>query len=126
MVDVIGLTVMEKTRLEGLLGEPLIAADPLIDIKQAAAVLGLTRVVVRGMLDSGALPHRDAAAGQLATRMMRLADVLAWESSPSRITVEPVAALSSNRKAAVDYRDRAVGVVQNATGDRAEAQRAER
>jgi hypothetical protein len=76
----------ERTRLEGLLREPLVAADPLIDVKQAAAVLGITREAVRALVISGILPRRAPAAGHLSGRELLLSDVLNWEATPTRCT----------------------------------------
>jgi hypothetical protein len=97
----IGLSVGERVRLEDLLGEPLIAPDPLIDIGQAAMVLGLPVVAVRGLLRSGALPRQKRPDGQLSTRLLRLADVLAWVKSPSRITLAEAAAILGEPTTAV-------------------------
>jgi hypothetical protein len=110
-VTMIGLSATEQTRLEGLLGEPLIASDPLIEIKQVGAVLGLTVPVVRGLIDSGALPRQLAAEGELATRTIRLADVLAWEKLPARIAVTEAAEILDVSLAAV-HRLTAVGLLQ--------------
>lgn len=97
----IGLSAVERIRLEGLLGEPLLAADPLIDLKQAAAVLDVTVAAVRGMLDSGALPRQNAVGGKLSTRAVRLADVLAWAKSPPRIDVAEAAGILGESTTAV-------------------------
>jgi hypothetical protein len=97
----IGLSAMERIRIEDLLGEPLLAPDPLIDLKQASAVLEVTVAVLRGMLDSGALPRQNAAEGQLSTRTVRLADVLAWVKSPARITVTEAAGILGESMTAV-------------------------
>ncbi|MDX6283248.1 MAG: hypothetical protein QOH03_4319 [Kribbellaceae bacterium] len=96
-----GLSAVERGRIEDLLGEPLLAPDPLIDIKQASAVLGVTVTVVRGMLDCGALPRREATEGHLSTRTVRLVDVLAWLKSPSRITVMEAAGVLGESTTAV-------------------------
>ncbi|MEV6415047.1 hypothetical protein [Kribbella sp. NPDC051718] len=98
---IIGLSAMERTRLEDLLGEPLLAEDPLIDLKQASAVLEVTVAVVRGMLDDGVLSRQNAAEGRLSTRPVRLADVLAWVESPPRITVTEAAAVLGESTTAV-------------------------
>ncbi|MFK4088220.1 hypothetical protein ACI2LF_29175 [Kribbella sp. NPDC020789] len=94
----IGLSTGERIRLEALLGEPLIAPDPLIGIRQAATVLGMTAEAVRGLLRSGALPRHD---GQLSTRVLRLSDVLAWAKSPSRISVAEAAGILGESTTAV-------------------------
>jgi hypothetical protein len=96
-----GLSGLERTQLERLLGESLIASDPLIDIRQASAVLDLTVAVVRNLLDSGALPRRTVTAGELSARAVRLADVLAWKKSPPRITVKDAAGILGESTAAV-------------------------
>ena len=106
----IGLSAAERVRLEDLLGEPLLAPDPLIDIRQASAVLGLTPAVVRGLLRSGALPRADAANGRLSSRMVRLADVLAWAKTPSRVTVAVAAGILGESPTAV-HRLTAVGLL---------------
>jgi predicted DNA-binding transcriptional regulator AlpA len=97
----IRMSTLERTRLEGLLGEPLMVSDPLIDIKQASAVLGLTAAAVRRMLRAGALPCQEAADGRLTARTLRLADVLAWAKSPARITVAEAAGLLGESSSAV-------------------------
>ncbi|QNE16968.1 hypothetical protein F1D05_02415 [Kribbella qitaiheensis] len=95
------MSELERTRLEDLLGEPLIAPDPLIDVKQAAAVLGLTPSAVRSLLRSGVLPHEEPADGRRPTRTMRLAQVLAWAKEPSRITVAVAAGILGESATAV-------------------------
>ncbi|WP_328324498.1 hypothetical protein OHA70_33460 [Kribbella sp. NBC_00382] len=97
----IGMSAVERNRLEDLLGEPLLAADPLIDLKQAAAVLDVTVAVVRSMLDSGALPRQNTAQGKLSTRTVRLADVLAWVEAPARINVAEAARILGESTTAV-------------------------
>src|SRR5689334_15978118 len=97
----IGLSALERIRLEELLGEPLLAPDPLIDIRQAATVLGLTAAAVRGLMRCGALPRDDRPDGQLSTRLLRLSDVLAWAKSPSRITVAEAATILGESTTAV-------------------------
>jgi excisionase family DNA binding protein len=87
------LSAAERTRLEGLLGEPLIAHDPLIDVKQAAAVLGVSRATVRDLLHAGFLPRQGPAKGGLAGRQLRLSQVLNWAAKPPRITVAEASSL---------------------------------
>jgi hypothetical protein len=106
----IGLSAGERARLEQKLGEPLLAPDPLIDIKQASAVLGLAPTVVRGLLRSGALPREDAGDGRLSTRAVRLAAVLAWAEAPSRISVAEAADILGESRTAV-HRLTAVGLL---------------
>lgn len=98
----LGLSAVERIRLEDLLGEPLIAPDPLIGIRQAATVLGLPAAVVRDLMRAGALPRHDRPDGQLSTRLLRLSDVLAWAKSPSRITVAEAAGILSESTTAVN------------------------
>ncbi|TDU83761.1 helix-turn-helix protein [Kribbella voronezhensis] len=97
----IGLSAGERARLEHKLGEPLLAPDPLIDVKQASAILGLSTTTVRSLLRSGALPREEAAQGQLSSRMIRLAVVLAWAEGPPRITVAAAAGILGESRTAV-------------------------
>jgi predicted DNA-binding transcriptional regulator AlpA len=103
----IRMSAVERTRLERLLGEPLMADDPLIDVRQAAAVLGVSRATVRDLLTAGVLPRHGPAEGGPAVRQLLLSEVLDWAALPSRITVGEAATLLGESVASVH---RLVGV----------------
>jgi anti-sigma regulatory factor (Ser/Thr protein kinase) len=85
-----GVHGWDRTRLESLLGEPLMVDDPLITMRQAATVLEVSTDRVRQLVSSGQL----VAHGGSGWRRLQLSEVLRL-AGQSRVSVAEAATMLS-------------------------------